>query len=396
MDCLKFAQMLDNYSNLTEAQVSELELHAAECEDCRKELEFFRMIADTTSSLASPSPPPDLISRINSRIDSGPRSRTLDSVIANIRSNIRQYAMAAACLVVGIVVGVNGKMLSDRISGTDNDGVISQQTAETRTDTGSENTANAGSPAQTEATPFAEPEAAVPADRADAGSGAVSDAGGAEAKNAEPHRTDETIPRRTDETAVRTNTSGRRIEQNSSAAGNESSASVSTAAPEAYTQASAGSEAVQPEQETAAVQAEEAVTETHQTQQPDIEANDNTYTIPSDTYHMPDEAQTAYAAQANEEDNGVENYALAEDSAGSVYGYSEEKIPDQLAFDQSYVDAVANIINELNIKNNGEACIASSDEFDSLLVRMSLEGISYNYIPRGSSDGVIVFRLVLR
>ncbi len=395
MDCLKFAQMLDSYTNLTAEQISELEQHAAACESCRKELEFFRMITDTASSLVSPSPPPDLIDKINGRIDSEPSRGAFETVIGNIRSNIRQYAMAAACLVVGIVVGVNGKMLSDRISGADKDGVISQQTVtsdkggsaeqtETALDNASEKTEPTGGEAEADGTVSENVPAAATATASEsAGAQRTAAPVSGAAANADVNSRE----RRTQSAAV-SEPSAPAVQSPSRAA----ASATETQAAAGNTAAAAGAETVR---ETEAA-IETAPSEIPQEEPAETEASESAYAIAPDKYHMPDEKQTAYADAEPEDDNGVENYALAEGENGSVYSYSRERVPDQLAFDQSYIDAVANIINDLGIQNNGNACIASSDEFDSLLVRMSLEGIAYNYIPKGSSDGVIVFKLVLR
>ena len=60
MDCSEFFRMLDNYSSLSGTQLAELEAHAAECDKCRNELEFFKHITKTAASLKAPSPPSDL------------------------------------------------------------------------------------------------------------------------------------------------------------------------------------------------------------------------------------------------------------------------------------------------------------------------------------------------
>ena len=69
MDCEKFREMLDNYSDLSPQELDTLEAHALVCGECKRELEFMRSIINTVQSLPEIDPPADFLDKINERID---------------------------------------------------------------------------------------------------------------------------------------------------------------------------------------------------------------------------------------------------------------------------------------------------------------------------------------
>lgn len=376
MKCSEFAQLLDNYANLDQKQLDELEQHAAECDKCREELEFFRMITETTASLASPIPPSDLIDKINDRIDNEPKQRIFVSVMENIRVNLRHYAMVAACLVVGVIVGLNSKMMNERISGTDNDGIIKSEihTSENGTDQVSENgTGSVSGPVLTPQLP--EPTASTDKD----------------------HSNTNTVIPETDNSVNK----GRSVAESSAPvpARNESSgysynvpqrAALATAQPETQQQSAANDvQYTQPAMNADNITAASATTETVPEQSNDV------YTVERDGYHLPEETQeTVSEGTVNE----VESYSLAQNENTEEYGYSVQNSdvsPDQLAVSYDDADRVISILSEFSIENNGEACIASSADFDVFLSELDAEGIEYNYIPRGGAGDTVVFRIAL-
>lgn len=376
MKCSEFAQLLDNYANLDQKQLDELEQHAAECDKCREELEFFRMITETTASLASPIPPSDLIDKINDRIDNEPKQRIFVSVMENIRVNLRHYAMVAACLVVGVIVGLNSKMMNERISGTDNDGIIKSEihTSENGTDQVSENgTGSVSGPVLTPQLP--EPTASTDKD----------------------HSNTNTVIPETDNSVNK----GRSVAESSAPvpARNESSgysynvpqrAALATAQPETQQQSAANDvQYTQPATNADNITAASATTETVPEQSNDV------YTVERDGYHLPEETQeTVSEGTVNE----VESYSLAQNENTEEYGYSVQNSdvsPDQLAVSYDDADRVISILSEFSIENNGEACIASSADFDVFLSQLDAEGIEYNYIPRGGAGDTVVFRIAL-
>lgn len=376
MKCSEFAQLLDNYANLDQKQLDELEQHAAECDKCREELEFFRMITETTASLASPIPPSDLIDKINDRIDNEPKQRIFVSVMENIRVNLRHYAMVAACLVVGVIVGLNSKMMNERISGTDNDGIIKSEihTSENGTDQVSEN--GAGSVSGPVLTPhLPEPTASTDKDHSDTNT-VIPETDNSVNKGRSVAESSAPVPARNESSGYSYNVPQR--------------AALATAQPETQQQSAANDvQYTQPATNADNITAASATTETVPDQSNDV------YTVERDGYHLPEETQeTVSEGTVNE----VESYSLAQNENTEEYGYSVQNSdvsPDQLAVSYDDADRVISILSEFSIENNGEACIASSADFDVFLSQLDAEGIEYNYIPRGGAGDTVVFRIAL-
>lgn len=116
MDCKVFSDLLDNYANLTNDELSMLEEHAAVCESCGKELGFFKSIINVTASLPQAEPPADLLDRINNEIDSQSKPLLfLNKVYYNVKTHVKQYSTAAACLLVGLIVGLNNGNISNML-----------------------------------------------------------------------------------------------------------------------------------------------------------------------------------------------------------------------------------------------------------------------------------------
>ncbi len=124
MDCEKFRKCLDNFESLTDEERLSMTAHASECERCANELDFMLSVIKTVKSLPEIEPPADFLERLNVRIDEEERKKRLSSRIAyGISRNWKQYTAAAACLALIAVLTANSKLLTDRLSGTD-DGVI--------------------------------------------------------------------------------------------------------------------------------------------------------------------------------------------------------------------------------------------------------------------------------
>ena len=125
------------------------------------------------------------------------------------------------------------------------------------------------------------------------------------------------------------------------------------------------------------------------------EQSDDLYTVERDGYHLPEETQEAVSDSTV---NEVESYSLAQNENTEEYGYSaqnREVSPDQLAVSYDDVDRVISILSEFSIENDGEACVASSADFEAFLSRLDAEEIEYNYIPRGGSGDTVKFRIAL-
>lgn len=122
MICSEFMDMLDNYELLTENQRTELEKHTQECEVCRKEFEFFQSIISISSQIPMPKAPKSLIDDVNAELDKKHTPFIL------LKSNLRVLSTVAACLAVGLAVGLNNGYIKKSIDNNEKDGIISETT----------------------------------------------------------------------------------------------------------------------------------------------------------------------------------------------------------------------------------------------------------------------------
>ena len=127
MTCEKFAQMLDNYENLTNEEKSLMSEHAAQCETCRRELEFMRSIIDAVQTLPEMKVPDDFLENLNKRIDAEVKPVNRTGIAGHIKYNWQKYSAFAACLVLVAVIGANYNTLLDSMNDSD-DGVVSTVT----------------------------------------------------------------------------------------------------------------------------------------------------------------------------------------------------------------------------------------------------------------------------
>lgn len=136
MDCGKFKEYLDNFENLTDEQKLEMNKHAADCEACADELDFMMSIIETTKSLPKITVPPDFASKLNARIDAEERKNMtlLRRAALNIKQNRNRYAAVAACFALVAVLTANGTNLIDKMNGSDDGGVIIDETVVTNAD----------------------------------------------------------------------------------------------------------------------------------------------------------------------------------------------------------------------------------------------------------------------
>ena len=121
MDCEKFREMLDNYSDLSLQELDTLEAHALVCGECKRELEFMRSIINTVQSLPEIDPPADFLDKINERIDK--EERLPVRICRKAVPYVRRYGALAACLAIGIAIGTNGQTLVSKMH-NDSDGII--------------------------------------------------------------------------------------------------------------------------------------------------------------------------------------------------------------------------------------------------------------------------------
>lgn len=369
MDCQKFAAMLDRYADLSEDQIKELEEHTMDCEQCRTELEFFRSIISAAADLPTIEPPAELLSRINDELDKQNTHigvRAFDRIARNVRINIRRYATAAACLLVGVIVGLNSGMIIDSLEGRDSGGVIREQVSKTNGTPESETPATAEAEAAVSATLAPQSPTAVPAERAT------------------EHKT---------QAAVSTPESGADV-----------AAPVKTSKPVSEDKPAWIAPAETPAVSTTAPVITAAPVSSEPAKDAEPKTDESNKYVMSTEYHMPDEYAYNGEKDVPEEEiteqPGVESYSLATEE--TEYSYANEAAesrsvksnPGQLIIDVSSVDRVVSIMNELGVANSGVAYVASADTFYALLDRLDAAGIEYSYVLNDSGDN-ISFKIIL-
>ncbi len=123
MICSEFRELLDRYESIDELDRECMDAHCDFCDECNKEMEFFKSITNISASIPCPAPPKTLIAEVNAKLD----KMAVMPVGGKTKSwSIKQYATLAACLAVGIAVGVNGGYIKDRLTDNADDGVISE------------------------------------------------------------------------------------------------------------------------------------------------------------------------------------------------------------------------------------------------------------------------------
>lgn len=126
MICSDFNKLLDSYETLNENQLENLNSHAAECENCRNELNFFKSIIETSASIPNPVPPKSLIDEVNKRLDASSNIGTIREEKPRFWSNMQGFATIAACLAVGLTVGLNAGYIKNSLKDNSESGVIKE------------------------------------------------------------------------------------------------------------------------------------------------------------------------------------------------------------------------------------------------------------------------------
>lgn len=127
MNCEMFAQMLDNYANLTGTDMQELEAHAEMCESCNAELAFMRSILGTVNSLPPIDPPSDFLEGVNARLDAELAGESVIKRFARrSKPYVYRYGAIAACAVLAVSVCMNADMLLSKMN-NDSSGVITEE-----------------------------------------------------------------------------------------------------------------------------------------------------------------------------------------------------------------------------------------------------------------------------
>ena len=127
MNCEIFAQMLDNYADLTDEEIQELESHAIICQSCNDDLAFMRSILGTVKSLPPIDPPSDFLESVNIRLDKElARESVIKRFVRRSRPYVYRYGAIAACAVLAVGVSMNADMLLARMN-NDNSGIIAEE-----------------------------------------------------------------------------------------------------------------------------------------------------------------------------------------------------------------------------------------------------------------------------
>ena len=361
MNCSDFNRFLDRYTNLNAEEKDYMNNHAAICENCRKELEFFNAINKTAASLPCPPAPVDLLERINKEIDrieetEPVRFKFTDKFARNIKKNVRYYAAFAACLAVGITVAINGNVYVDRMNNND-DGVI--ETTETTT------VDNGVPPATDEPKKAEEIEETTPVAEA--------------AVIKKDVKTDVPVTEIPKEPMAEVKPAQKPVVKAESKATAKPTENPTMVAPtQSATKAPVHEETAQPETEVP--------------EEP--KAAKSNYTVERGVYTLP--AATETPTESVAPDKSLDSYSLSSSGRSVAMGESE-KVRENLIVSVKDYGAIISIMNEMGIEyipSSGDSSgyyRAAEDLFYSILARLSAEGIDFNFTYGNAVDGVVEF-----
>ncbi|MCD8180045.1 MAG: hypothetical protein LUF26_00985 [Firmicutes bacterium] len=383
MDCEKFNECLDNYENLSEENRVMMAVHAAECESCKRELEFMLSIMETVRTLPKIDTPPDFMDNLNLRIDAVEREnrRIAKRIALNIRKNRKRYATAAACFALVAVLTANGKSLIGNMDGSDGSdgGVIIETTVTENSDT-----------AQTQDVEAISEEA----DTAD-----TAEAAAVEAETAETQTNSAAEPVvKSIKTVAAANTAQ---------TDNQTAAAVAVTAEPVAVTADASEEAdtaVSTDTETVADTAIVAETPAAVESAEGYALQTNSAADGSDGYATTEVASHPHGEMPPnggwEESDAQVDYSLAE--VGSIAkgrSYNEEtnkeKAIGSLKISESDAERAMDVILMYSYGFSDEYYSTNADSLSMMLSKLSQKGVDYkNYIP--SYDGDITFKLVIQ
>ena len=380
MDCCEFNRMLDNYAGLTDAELSELEKHAAECEACRGELEFFRSIMDTTAQLPVPEPPLDLIDKVNSRIDRIPAAtRRLDSLKNGARAHIRPIMTIAACLAVGLVVGLNHQAIRDRLTDNSTDGVISTTVSVTDSegkDIDEYEINEVPEPVVEDPQPVAVPEQKQPAalpviPKTPAATAAPAKATAKPAFKPSAERV--TLPVITQAPAVPAAPAAPTVQSKPAVSAQPAAApaTITASAPTA-------------EPEKAAAESER-----------DTIMNSR-YRIARGNYHIPETAMATAEPTAAPKSAEVvkEEYQIAMGTYEVTEEEKAELLQNKLIVSEADIKEIVDCMNKSRVRGTTTGYVASSSAFANFLAMLDAKGLYYNFIQNTSGTDEIKFVLL--
>lgn len=383
MDCSQFRKYLDNYENLDDLQLKMLYDHAEVCEECRRELEFFNSIMKTVASVPVPEMPVDFIEQVNKKIDDEPEKK---GFIYNFSDISKKYAAVAACVAIGLVVGLNKTDIEDKLNGNDDSGVIQSVV--------------------TTAVPASEPTPVAP----------TPVTGKAEVDKTEtvvevtvnptvkPEPTVKPTAKPTPKTTLKPNAkTAKKSTPKATAKPTVKPTVKPTLKPAAVVTQSAATSTPEAKPEVVATQAPQAVTEKPADVNvvSETEIVEKNYTIEQE-YYVP-ESENNIAAVTAEPD--VSSYSLATAQPQTQYGYKEQAtqvptvstaIADYLLVEAADVDAVASILLDLGIARAQGLYMTETNTFYEFLARLEDRNIGYDYSMKYTTGDKISFKILLR
>lgn len=388
MDCATFSALLDNYSNLTKEETAMLEEHSAVCESCKKELEFLKSIINVTSSLPQVEPPADLLVKINAELDRSKPVLSLNKICYNIKAHIKQYSTVAACILVGLIVGLNNSNIKDMLhnepahnGGGGNEPVretsmpVNLNTPLFSNDEWGEHADNATEDLQ--ANPSSEPsytdENIVPS------------ASSAFAPTIQPYiqasedKNSNVIRNKNPEPSVRNLPAATHTSPDS----RKEKTSEETVKPESV-QPTVNSTYMPPA----------ATAKPENEKQKNSENDTEKYTIAQNKYSI-SENEYAYSEPSPmpTDEIEVEDYELSGETMNVALADTKEGIYDKLHILQGDTDTVLNILNNYNVSYIGPYYRTSLVEFQEILNGLDNAGIYYSYACMRGEEAVVLFTI---
>ena len=388
MDHMEFGHMLDNYENLSESDKQLMEAHAKTCESCRKELDFYRSIIQTVTALPVIEPPSDLLDKVNSRIDSMPKSTVrFDRAVNNFRVYRVQYAAAAACLAVGLIVGLNSGVIRDKLDPAAPDGVISETTRvsdkeskklgdyELADEIGEKEPERKANEVVADVETPRPRQTVAPTDKPSSGLSVT-----VPRTQTAPQKTPAATARPASVPAVAHNTAPSAVRNTAPAT-----------APRVTQAVSAPVQASITEQPAAPVVTEAAAVPTEQ-------SSKSRYTIARGNYYIPETAQAN--VEVTEEPSAIDTEIASEgyQIAMGSYEISEDEkralSQNKLIVNESDIAKIIECMNSSWIKGADSGYTATRAAFANFLSKLDAEGIYYNYIQLSEPGDEVYFVLL--
>lgn len=372
MICSEFFELLDNYEKLTDTEKMQLEVHSAECVECQREYEFFKSIKNTVATLPHPDIPKDIIEKVNHRIDAEPVKRF--DIAYHIKHNAYRYATVAACLAVGLVVGINNHKIKENLAESEPDGVISvSEVVQKPKNSDNKNKAVENEKSETNAETETEHEPPkVP----------VAEAVPQKQPSAKPITADKAAKPEKKPTADNT------------------AKTVQTPAPTEKAVATPAKSPAADTMEKTAVIAESP------TSVPEKKSDDTlAYTIAKEQYYMPEAEVAEVTEQPVDVSEEIKEYSLEPDKRRIAIGYydipekaekkkNSENFSNELIVSVNDVGNITAHMNKLGAMDSGKGYQMSMSNFYELLMILDEEEVSYRYSSGINGDDTIIFGIV--